>query len=81
MEIHENPSNTRYSNALEIELQTRFSAISIDYVTNIGLQIEATNTISVKIKFDLDFGAISNSISNYYYYHYYYYYYYYYYIL
>ena len=61
MEIHENPSNTRYSNALEIELETRFRAISSDYVTNIGLQIEATNTTSVKIEFDLDFGAMSIS--------------------
>ena len=56
-------SNTRYSNALEIELETQFRAISSDYVTNIGPQIEATNTISVNIEFDLDFGAISISLN------------------
>ena len=55
--------NTGYSNALEIELETQFRTISSDYVTNIGLQMEATNTISVKIEFDLDFGTISISLN------------------
>ena len=56
-------NNTRYSNALKIDLETRFRAISNDCVTNIGPKIEATNTISVNIEFDLDFGVLSNSFN------------------
>ena len=65
---HSIPENvhprTRYANAREIELEPRFRAILSNYETNIGLQIEATSTISVKIAFDLDFDAISSSKSS-----------------
>ena len=65
---HSIPENvhprTRYVNALEIELETRFRAILSNFVTNVGLQIKATSPISVKIAFDFDFGAISSSKSS-----------------
>ena len=62
MRIYGNPWKSEQHALFErARNRTQFRAISSDYVTNIGLQIEATNTISVKIEFDLDFGAISIS--------------------